>query len=165
MVEDRRIFRANDEILGGIRSAILRGETLKEAMMTLYAAGYNKEEIEETARAYVSLRDSGKEPSENPQRKSAQEVKEEVKPVEEVNQNKQVFSPAKTVFKTPIESKKPKVVQRVSDYKVADKKKSSDSGKILTIMLVVILVLLLGVLAAVFLFKEELVNFFNSMFG
>lgn len=41
----------NKEILGGLKSALERGQSLKQAMMSLYNAGYRKEEIEEAARA------------------------------------------------------------------------------------------------------------------
>ncbi len=40
----------NEEILGALRSALARKESLKKAMMTLYNAGYKKEEISEAAR-------------------------------------------------------------------------------------------------------------------
>jgi hypothetical protein len=36
----------NQEILGGLISALERGESLKKAMMSMYSAGYKKEEIE-----------------------------------------------------------------------------------------------------------------------
>lgn len=42
----------NEEILGGIKSAVNRGETLQEAMMTFFNAGYKKEDIEEAARVF-----------------------------------------------------------------------------------------------------------------
>ncbi|MCX6751009.1 MAG: hypothetical protein NTZ83_06110, partial [Candidatus Pacearchaeota archaeon] len=40
----------NEEIIGGLISALSRGETLENAMMTFYNAGYKKEEIEESAK-------------------------------------------------------------------------------------------------------------------
>jgi hypothetical protein len=43
----------NEEIFGGLKVAIERGESLKKAMMTFYNAGYKKEEIEEAAQ-YLS---------------------------------------------------------------------------------------------------------------
>ena len=38
-------------ILGGLKGALARGESLRQAMMSFYNAGYKKEEIEEAARA------------------------------------------------------------------------------------------------------------------
>jgi hypothetical protein len=40
----------NEEIIGGLVSALSRGETLENAMMTFYNAGYTKEEIEDSAK-------------------------------------------------------------------------------------------------------------------
>ncbi len=40
----------NNEILGGLRHALNRGESLEKAMISFYNAGYKKEEIEEAAR-------------------------------------------------------------------------------------------------------------------
>lgn len=40
----------NEEILGGIESAISRGQSMRNAMMSFYNAGYKKEEIEEAAK-------------------------------------------------------------------------------------------------------------------
>ncbi len=41
----------NQEILGGLKLAINRGEPLQKAMITFYNAGYKKEEIEEATKA------------------------------------------------------------------------------------------------------------------
>lgn len=40
----------NEEIIGGLVSALSRGQSLESAMMTFYNAGYNKEEIEDSAK-------------------------------------------------------------------------------------------------------------------
>ena len=40
----------NQEILGGLRAAINRGESLEKVMTSFYNAGYKKEEIEESAK-------------------------------------------------------------------------------------------------------------------
>lgn len=42
--------KINDEIVGGLISALSRKESLEKAMMTFYNAGYEKEEIEISAR-------------------------------------------------------------------------------------------------------------------
>lgn len=39
----------NKELLGGLRSAVKKGESLQKAMMTFYNAGYRKEEVESAA--------------------------------------------------------------------------------------------------------------------
>lgn len=40
----------NEEIIGGLLSALSRGESLQKGMMSFYNAGYKKEEIEDSAR-------------------------------------------------------------------------------------------------------------------
>jgi len=40
-----------EDILGGLKTALARGQTLRQAMMTFYNAGYIKQEIEEAAKA------------------------------------------------------------------------------------------------------------------
>jgi predicted ribosome quality control (RQC) complex YloA/Tae2 family protein len=44
------MVKLNDEIIGGLVSALSRGESLEKAMMTFYNAGYEKEEIEDSAK-------------------------------------------------------------------------------------------------------------------
>jgi len=44
-----------EDILGGLRLALIRGETLKKAMMTFYNAGYKKNDIEEAAAALQQM--------------------------------------------------------------------------------------------------------------
>lgn len=40
----------NEELVGGLISAMTRGESLQKAMNSFYQAGYNKAEIEEAAK-------------------------------------------------------------------------------------------------------------------
>lgn len=40
-----------EDILGGLRTALVRGQTLRQSMMSFYNAGYVKQEIEEAAKA------------------------------------------------------------------------------------------------------------------
>jgi hypothetical protein len=44
----------NEELIGGLISALSRGEPLQKAMMTFYNAGYKREEIEEAAKIVYS---------------------------------------------------------------------------------------------------------------
>jgi len=55
MIKEKEYLITNQEILGGLKSAIERGETLKHAMMTFYRAGYGKSEIEEAAKVYLNM--------------------------------------------------------------------------------------------------------------
>ena len=40
----------NEDIIGGLRNAIVRGQTLQQAMQSFINAGYAKEDVEEAAR-------------------------------------------------------------------------------------------------------------------
>lgn len=43
-----------EDILGGLRNAMSKGASLKDAMQSFYNAGYKKEEIEQVAREFQS---------------------------------------------------------------------------------------------------------------
>lgn len=45
----------NEEILGGLRIALGRGESMKKAMMTFFNAGYDTKEIEEAAKVLSGM--------------------------------------------------------------------------------------------------------------
>jgi len=108
-----------EEIIEGLKYAVAKGESLPEAMMSFYNAGYSKEEIEEAAR----ILQAPQLPSQQP-------------PLPQI----------------PLQLQAPKTIQRVSLYE----EKPKGMGKGLIMILVFFLILLLGILVAVFLFREEL---------
>lgn len=193
------IIMVNEEILGGLKSALSRGETLKQAMMSFYNSGYKKEEIEEAARIVqrenivikkpmqkkivpTSKKPLKTKPKKTTQKVSAygeqmkaqlkssekikknlddainklQQVKKETQPIQpKQNQKKEKQKrPLKTKSLKPVKSKK------VSNYEKEPKPK----GKLMVFLLIFFLLFLIAVLAAVFLFREELVNFFTNLF-
>ena len=119
-----------EEILEGLKYALAQGESLPQAMMSFYNAGYLKKDIEEAARVLQA-----------PQLQSIQQVAQPVQ--QPLQQQAQPGQP----LQTPV-----RVVQRVSEYKERPK----IAGRALILMLVFFLIALLGVLVAVFLFKDEL---------
>ncbi len=156
---------SNQEIVGGLKAAIARGSNLKDAMMSFYQAGYDKTEIEEAAKVYVELQ---KSPEELIKKEEKSKKEEKEKPKEKIStatsSSEKVKKPDKEKEKSKIiKSQKPKVVQRVSNYDLTKKPKPPKS-KALTFVLIFMLLFLIGALAAVFLFKAELVEFFNSFF-
>lgn len=169
---------SNQEILGGLKAAVGRGESLKDAMMTFYQAGYDKSEIEEAARAYMNEQNSGsqmnvsqrlptkpqegvkKEGEENKDNSNAL-VKKPSVPIK-TTQTKPVPKPSVPIAPANNAPKKPS--QKISAYG-KNEKGNELAGKTLTIALTIVLLVLLGILAAVFLFKDELIVFFNNMFG
>ena len=46
----KKVKMPNQEILGGLRAALNKGELLEKVMLSFYNAGYRKEEIEEATR-------------------------------------------------------------------------------------------------------------------
>ena len=224
--------KLNEEIIGGLMSALSRKESLEKAMMTFYNAGYEKEEIEDCAKEVYnkvgpkamgvngSLQDklddiatkAGVPKTEKPKENnsSSQEqgsiiedkltlqpipdkketLPQEQKTQEAASQNipptyntgnaspqyrndsditnkieeaikglRPVNIPSKIEIVHKNEEASPQVIQHVSSYIESPRAPS----KVITYILVFVLVLLLGALAAVFLFKEDLIKLFNDL--
>lgn len=171
------------DIIGGLKIALSRGESLQNAMQSLYNAGYKKEDIEEAARV---LNTEGFRPpiaaekSQIPITTQKQIHPEyqpppqlqtsviEAKPTEiKQSPNPQIKSIIPIIPATIKEETKPLPItyapkQIVSNYYPKEEKSGID---FITILLIVVLVVLLGILAAVFFFKQDLVDFLNNLFG
>jgi len=132
----------NEEILGGLKSALNRGESLRQSMMSFYDAGYKKEDIEAAARA-LQEPESGQPARQTQQTQNAQPVQ-------------QIKSKPEAMPQQPI-----RTVQRVSNYGQEDFKPGREW---VLFVMVALLLVLVGILAAVFLFKAELTEFFNKFF-
>lgn len=190
MVGEKEYLLTSQEILGGIKFAVEKGETLKDAMMSFYRAGYGKQEIEEAAKTYLEMNNPAEMDvsSRIPEKKETVNELEKKKELSATGQyskkvgekeveKKEVVNGTSLVEKTPSGMPKPKtfqplnqvggnktqVVQKVSEYGevIAAPKK----GKLITIILILILVFLFAILGAIVLFKSELVSFFNNLFG
>ncbi len=215
----------NDEILGGIEAAILRGQSLHQAMLSFYNAGYSKHEIEEAAKQIqrtfsfpgknpnlnnpkiggsrenykksldlkqgvsanapkknelqvISTRQTGNIPNKKPSKKIMRTAKsgktnqivssygnnttDSINALKEAIEKlgKLKFLPGKGSSGIGPAPKAPIIVQKVSGYGSQGPKPIS---KAITFLLIFILVLLLGLLAVVFFFKDELVELFNNL--
>ena len=138
-----------EEIVEGLRLAVEKGEPLNKAMMSFYNAGYLKAEIEEAARAlqvphFAEMQDEGQLIRNQP-------------PSQNKGSSQNVYSPTYNLQSSlqPPQN----FIQRVSDYEG----KSKPMSGILIFTLVFSLLFLLGLLVAVFLFKEELTILFNKI--
>jgi hypothetical protein len=174
----------NMELIAGITGALERGQSLKSAMVSFFNAGYSKEEIEEAARVLIEVGtnpDSGFAPvtsSISFQSKGAkqQEAHENVSvtlPKNSANAQTAMVNTATGNFsgfsqrapvaekKLPEEKMKLKPVQKISDY---DHVKSKRRPSVLIIVLAALLIILLGVLVAMFLFRRQLVDWLASLF-
>ena len=147
-----------DDIFGGLKSALARGQSLKQAMMSFYNSGYPKAEVDEAANA----------------------LKEEGVSVGQIQQPQQIQYAAKSQtsqknFSSPMAQKvslyggqpvqilqpglqRPVFVQAVSAYEQPCKA----PGKAVIFILVFLLLMLVGALTAVFFFKEEIIAFFSA---
>ena len=130
-----------EEIIEGLKYAVAKGESLPKAMMSFYNAGYLKKDVEEAARALQA-----------PQLPQTQQV---IQPGQQPlqQQAQQQIQPGQPL-QAPV-----RVVQRVSEYKERPK----TAGRALILMLVFFLISLLGVLIAVFLFRDELAELLGNI--
>ena len=134
----------NEEIIGGLKSSIAKGESLKQAMISFYNSGYKKEEIEEAARALKSAPPAAITPPQvlQPGQPQIQQ------------QPQQVIKPAQP---QPIQ-------QLITPQIISAYGQKKSKMRVLTIVLIVILVLLLISLTLIFVFKDALVGLLNKLF-
>jgi len=162
-----------EDILGGIKAALTRGESIERSKITLENAGYKKEDIEEAIRVLhmqqpETMQIQKEQPIEVVVEPLFKEEKEELKPkIVSIKHQAQEDSDDSFLsrIQKPFEKSKEQkpVVQTVSKYE--SPKPSFTTKKITVIILIVVLVFLLGILFSLFLFKDSLVNFFNQLFG
>ncbi len=181
MSGDENYLDAEQDLLGGIEAGITRGQTLKEAMISLYNSGYEKPEIEKAARAYLDIvnkrkspgtfpgeiADKAKEDSKEDEKKEKlkEEEKKKDKPSTETKKSPQVISSYGDEPKKKLKKEKGYELGKNAPKDRDPNRKDEIRSKAATYLLVAILVFLLIALAAVFLFKEELVRFINNLFG
>jgi len=136
----------NEEIFWGLQTAVDKGETLQQAMMSFYNAGYKKEDIEEAAKAlHIQML----------QRKGGISVKS--LPLNTFN-GKEISTELKNKKETPKQIVS-KYEQKPAGYGI------KQSGRILIIFLFFILFILLAGLSTILLFKEESLNFLRNLFS
>ena len=133
-------------------------------MMSFYNAGYSKKDIEESARALQT-----------PQFQQTQPIRQPVAiPTTSPVQKPQPFQPAYVQPLQPLQLQPPVPVQPVQSLYIQSPsgtiQKVSGYGEkprpfsvIITFILIFFLLSLIGVLIAIFLFKDELAEFFNGI--
>ena len=142
----------NEGIFEGLKYAVQAGQPLKEAMMSFYSAGYVKEEIEQAAAELVKQMNQGGaiatkviKPKPSVLETGAQLVP---KSHEQIQQKE---APKST---HPLN-------QNVSYY--GPKQENWLKKNLSVIILVSVLVLLLGILFLMIFFKNQIVQFLNSL--
>ncbi len=181
----------NDEVMGGLKSALGRGESLKRAMMTLFNAGYKREDIEEAAAVLTepsiigrynqplnpvpknamikpSAGEALKPASQTPSSNNIQSIQKvsgygEKNPKENVIKNILIKPSEKELSKPASQTPSSNNIQSIQ--KVSGYGEKNPRDKIMIFVLISLLLFLTGLLITIFLFKEELINFFNSIFG
>ena len=130
------------DILAGLKHAVSRGESLRQAMMTFYRAGYPKQEIEEAARTIQA--------EQQPQPQTTQ-PQARGRPVQKVSG----YTKQKPEM---IRQKIQKTRQQISEYSVQKKPKSG------LLILIIGLILIFSIAALLFIFKDQLIEFINKFF-
>jgi len=139
----------NNDILGGLKSALARGYSLEESMLSFLNGGYKREEIEEAAQAL--------------QMQTAQAtagINWSPQPIWASKQQAKAKSQAPSPMKTQAVQPKQVVTKGVAAYAPYDNSKI----KLVTIILIIVLISLLGILGLMYLFKTQIIDFFNSLF-
>ncbi|MBD3247246.1 hypothetical protein GF378_01345 [Candidatus Pacearchaeota archaeon] len=163
----------NQEIVEGLRTALGRGYSLEQAMMSFFNAGYKKEDIEEAARALYT---HPSQPLSHPGKATPKEAKKPInyksQPMEthpQQQKTQQISKPKKMpqkAFQGAEQKKKEQgkpvdqAVDKISKYE----EKTKPKGKMMTIILIIVLIALIGALAGIFLFRETLIDFFTGLF-
>ena len=146
-----------EDIVAGLKQAISKGESLRQAMMSFYKAGYKKEEIEEAARFLQS------EQVQERMTMTYSETQENKKPI----QNIPKYNPPsqeRQIQQTPVQrisqyGSQTELEQKPTSYK---KEKNSKIGWIILISgtLVIIVLLILAII-----FKTPITNFLDKLMG
>ncbi len=170
------------EILGGLRQAIERGESLEQAKQSFINAGYNPQEVEKAANSLRGVIDKIQQPPQNTPHSSPQPQKQSQNPEQiqsgqiphrsQLPQNLKQNYPEKRVSPPPQESSEqssqPEIGNLPENPKFQNKPKQlpnqnipEKKGKgykiILTLLVIILILLILGLLGMVF-FKEEIMS-------
>lgn len=146
----------NQDIVGGLKSALTRGYSMDEAVLSFLNAGYKQKEIEE---ASESLRSQlGNIVDWSPQPIWTLEEEEQVKHQPELEYP---IKEKPVILQKPQPAQPKQVVTKgVAAYTTANTARITS----ITIILAILLVVLLGILGLMYLFRTQIIDFFNSLF-
>ena len=153
---------AKEELVEGIKLAVAKGSTLREAMMSFYNSGYSREDIEEAARAiqipqFSQLTGTPEGLKPLPRAGTAQgkpKITPSVHPTQQAPQK-----PAAQSNSQRYQALTPNSTQKVSNYDFNKKKKKN------IVVIVIIMILLVVALALIFLFRSQLTTLFHNLIG
>jgi len=145
----------NQDILEGLRLALSRGNNLEKSMLSFFNAGYDRKEIEEAARA---LYENPSQPLSHPEKPIPEEY---TKPIQEIYQpipNQPVLMYGQTPIQEIPEKESQQLISRYGEEPKSNK-------KLITILLVISLIILAALLIGIIVFKNQLVDFFGTLFS
>lgn len=126
------------DLLEGLKVAISKGETLQQAMQSFYNAGYDKRDIEESAKAL-----------------QYQIHQEQIQKPKLLKSENNIKKPTKLSKLQP-----PKTTQKISNYE-----QEKNPRKKMIIIVTILLVVLIIILSGIFFFRENLLEFFSKILG
>ena len=172
----------NEGILRGLKLALSKGESLKQAMMTFYNAGYKKEEIEEAAGTLqkenneTAVQKKTIEPSaQKPFKKYSKPKKQSKVPVQKISsygESTKMQPPLKKEIPefeklNGLEQKQTKNIEqkhsKKKSQKISEYETQKPKGKLILILLIFFLLFSVGALMAIFLFRQEIIDFFSKI--
>ena len=152
----------NNDIYEGLRNALARGYSLKQAMLGFHNAGYKKEEIEEAAKA---LHEHPSHPLSHPQKPVQVEQKKPL-PQKTPVSTTQIQKPKQQTQTSPQQTqvspiqKPSQPTQLVSKYGEEQKPKTS---KWVIIVIIVLFIILSGLVGSL-IFQEQIMGFIDNLF-
>lgn len=147
----------NEDIFEGLKVGVSRGEPLSRAVQSFYNAGYPKNEVDEAAHFLQSY--GGTNPN-IPQQQPMQQKQQMPQPPKTQQVPSQPPIQNQQPSQQPVQKPKTQNVQNVSNYEL---KKPYNNALIAGI--IIALVILLGTLVSLVMFREQLVQMLNSLFG
>ena len=161
-----------EEIVEGLKVAMSKGDSLNKAMMSFFNSGYLKSDIEEAARQLQAPQVNHDLPISASSSKlySPQPVADSRESEEDISEGaSQVAKPqssnptplVQAAQKFPPIQQIPQTTQKVSSY---PGKPKGVSGR-LVFVLSIILVILVGLLIGIFLFRDKITTFFSGIMG
>ncbi|MEK6830262.1 MAG: hypothetical protein AABY15_09165 [Nanoarchaeota archaeon] len=163
-----------EDIIGILRTALQRGKNLQQTIQSLYNSGYAKNEVDEAVQAInmYGLQQPVQQPSpiqkqpvQQPKQPATQGQTPQIASYYPASQTQQPlkFAPQQPQFYQPQQFPQPQFTQYpqiVSNYGQNPRPKT---GTLIIIIMAAMLLVLIGILVVVFMFKPEITNFINNL--
>jgi len=149
------------DIVEGLKIATAKGESLQKAMTSFYNAGYEKNEIEEAARTF-----QGK--SQIPSTQNLQSFPRTIiaKPSFSIPKKMQNIPLGNTIQKVSNYGEvTPSAPKEIPSQKVSEYNSPTMKNSLWIVLLIILLIGLIGSLIGLFIFQDEILSFFSSIFS